>query len=295
MKKIILAAALLGLGSTAAAAQTTSPWDGFYFGVHDGGGYGLARMATPEVAGGVFGTYPFDRTGLTQGVFGGFQFGYSQQVGPAVLGIEANLSATNIDGQVDCGDDGFVGYGYICNTRLNMLGTLTGHVGIAAGDTQFYVNGGLAWARHSYSIREPFYALNGACPTCLVWGEGADSAWGWTVGAGVEHQLSHGLSFRVDYSYVRFPSRDVALTSSIWPTTTATVAQSYHLLSVGLNYRFGGGDTAMMGDGAGSDWTVEFGKRAWLDVGRYQYHLYAPLSTHQNSQLTYGPTFGVGG
>ncbi len=297
MKKFVIAAALLGLGSTAAAAQTTpTPWTGFYFGVHDGGGYGLVEMATPQVAGGVAGTYPFDRIGLTQGVLGGFQLGYSRQIGQAVLGIEANVSLTNVDGQVDCGDDNILGYGYICNTRLNALGTLTAHAGFAAGDTQFHVNGGLAWARHSYSIREPFFAFTAPCPPCLVWGEGADNALGWTVGGGIEHQLSHGLSFRVDYAYVRFPSRDVALTSGVWADTTVTVAQAYHLLSVGLNYRFGKGENGMdAGTGTG-DWDIVFGKRAWFDLGRYQYHLYDPLSpSTQNSQLTYGPTFGLGG
>ncbi len=299
MKHIVLAAALIGLGSTAAAAQTaTSPWDGFYVGVHDGGGYGWASWDVSQVAGGVFGTYPFDRSGLSQGVFGGVQVGYGHQVGPAVLGIEANLSVGNVDGQVDCGDDGLVGYGYICNTRLGVLGTLTGRVGVVAGDTQFYVTGGAAWARHSYSITEPFYALVGSCPPCLTWGAGTDTTFGWTVGAGVEHLLSHGLSFRFDYSYVHFAQRSVTLTSPTWPDTTAMVGQSYHFISAGLNYRFGGANDMMAGAGdtGGSDWSVEFGKRAWLDVGQYQYHLfYAPAPTNEVSRLTYGPTIGVGG
>lgn len=297
MKRIVLAAAMLGLGTAAASAQTTaSPWNGFYFGLHDGGGYGLARMATPQVAGGATGTFAFDRTGLTQGVFGGVQFGFSHQIGQAVLGIEANLSAANIDGQVNCGGFDLSYYGYICNTRLNALGTLTARAGFAAGDTQFYVNGGLAWARHSYSIREPFYAVTSPCPPCLSYGEGVDNAWGWTAGFGVEHQLSHGFSFRADYAYVRFPSRDVTLTSGVWPDTTVTVAQSYHLLSVGLNYRFGQDGTAMAGDAGAGGWDVEFGKRAWFDLGRYQYDLFDPISpSTQNSRLTYGPTYGFGG
>ncbi|MHA1559791.1 MAG: outer membrane protein, partial [Alphaproteobacteria bacterium] len=298
MKRTLLAiAALIAAGTATATAQSTN-WTGFYVGVHEGGGWGRAGWDAAAVAGDGAGVGGFPAFGLTQGVFGGGQIGFTVQQGPLVFGAEATLSATNIDGQIECGDG--VTYGYICNTRLNALATFTGQVGFSMDRTRFYIAGGAAWALHAQEITEPSYAYGIPCPTCYSWGATTESSWGWTAGFGFERALSHGLSFRTDYRYVRFPTRATTLTSPFWPDTVVTVAQAYHLVSIGLNYRFGQGeDMPLMAyaDEHGERWEVEFGQRTWLNFSDYSKNLYATAITPTElvSRLTYGTSIGGAG
>ena len=275
-----------------ASAQQTTNWTGFYIGVHDGGGWGWAGWDAASVSGNPAST-GFPTVGLTQGIFGGGQIGFTVQHGPLLFGAEATLSATNIDGQIECGDGAT--FGYICNTRLNALATLTGQIGFALDRTRVYIAGGGAWARHAQEITEPFFAYLTTCPTCYSWGATTESSWGWTAGFGFERALSHGLSFRADYRYVGFPTRSDTLTSPIWPDSNVTLAQRYHLVSFGLNYRFGhGGEPSMASLAEDDGWEREFGQRAWLTFSNYRFDLYAttfdPLD--RVSRLTYGTSIG---
>lgn len=303
MKRLVAATvAAVVLGTTSAAAGGSgaagqSPFSGVYFGMHSGGGWGWGTWDTPNGVAIWAPTAGFPATGLTTGVFGGFHAGYSHDFGPVVVGAEASFNLTNVDGQIECGDG--VIYGYICNTALLSYGTLTGRIGHAFGNTQVYVNGGLAWGRHGLQINEPFYAYTFAMPTAHTWGETIETAFGWTAGFGVERYLSHGLSIRADYSYVGFPTREATLTSPTWPDTLAVVSQGYHFASVGLNYRFGmsddeGYDGMAMGDAA-DDWDVTVGKRAWLNMPYYRLDLYDTGGTAQVSRLTYSGVVGLAG
>lgn len=294
MKPTSLAiAALFAVGASSAVAQTTTDWTGFYIGVHHGGGWGWAGWDAANV--GLNPPNGFPAVGLTQGIFGGGQLGFSIQHGPLVFGAEATLSAANIDGQIECGDGGV--FGYICNTRLNILATLTGQIGFALDRTRIYIAGGAAWGRHAQEITEPFYAYGFSCPSCYSWGATTELSWGWTVGLGSEWALSHGLSFRTDYRYVRFPTRAATLTSPFWVDSSVSVAQAYHLVSFGLNYRFGHGDDMppmSYGDENGNRWDIEFGQRAWLTLSSYAKNLYATAITPAElvSRLTYGTSLG---
>lgn len=293
MKRVVVLAAAVAFAATGASAETMSPWTGFHVGGHVSAGWGQAYWDTPDGIAVWAPTIGFPAVGLTTGVAGGVQFGYGHDFGPLFAGIEATFSFTNIDGQVQCGDGSVSGY--ICNTALPSYGTLTGRIGHAFGNTLIYADAGLAWGRHELEITESYYAYVFDLPEAHSWGSASERSIGWTVGFGLERYLSHGFSVRADYSYVRFPEREVTLTSPFWPDTDAIVAEGYHIATLGLNYRFGQ-DGYQSEQASAPAWDVAFGTRTWLNAPSYRFDLYDPFSPgSQISRLIYSGSLGLAG
>src|SRR5215831_1783026 len=254
-------------------------WSGLYVGFHGGAGAGTAQVSDPFGAS-IFG----DSIRSAGGLIGG-QVGANLQIGSAVLGIETDTSAAELAGSNTC----FAYSGFFissnCQVRTNVLGTLTGRLGLVAGAggrTLLYAKGGVAWERQTVDA-----TANGDLGLGL--GTASSSTWrlGWTAGGGIEHALTANWSIRAEYDYLAFGSASIATPGSLLqtvpgnpgtfvavPANIAGASQDLHQFKVGLNYKLGGDPTlpanSIADAGHPLGWTFEVGARYWASTSRFQ-------------------------
>jgi opacity protein-like surface antigen len=260
-------------------------WRGLYVGFHGGANAGTAQVSDPFGAS-IFG----DSIRSSGGLFGG-QIGANLQAGSAVFGIEADSSFTELTGSATC----FAYSGFFisadCRARTDVLGTLTGRLGIAAGPegrTLVYAKGGAAWEHLTVDA-----TTNGDLGLGL--GSTSSSAWrfGWTAGAGIEHALTGNWSIRAEYDYLAFGSAKVVTPASLLqtvpgnpgtlvavPANVASASQDLHEFKVGLNYRFAsdpaGPSPLIANAGHMLGWAYEVGARYWASTSRFQKDIDTP-------------------
>lgn len=210
-------------------------WSGFYVGAHVGGAWGDKDFTRIDGSGGEEGNGNV-RSFDIDGMLAGGQVGYNFQAGNFVFGVEGDLACTGVDG-------GFAGtnaYGPASwNADMNWLGTVTGRIGYAFDNVLVYVKGGAAWADEDYTHPATNSRLE------AMYYSGGNTRTGWTLGAGVEYGFAPNWSFKVEYNYVDFGSKNVTLaeaSSDRW--VTFDVDQNMHIVKAGLNYRFGGAAAA---------------------------------------------------
>lgn len=161
---------------------------------------------------GINGGYAFGGTNDADGGLVGGTLGYNFQTGPWVFGLEGDMNWTKIRGTSACG-------GTTCEVGNNWLATARGRLGYAMGATGSilpYVTGGAAFGDVSNSVA-------GA-------GTVSDTNAGWTLGAGLEAQISGPLTAKVEYLYVDLgDGPSLAGQSSNFDTS---------IIRAGLNYKF---------------------------------------------------------
>ncbi len=229
--KLLAAAAALALGTLGAQAADlparmpvkavpVAPafsWTGAYIGAHLG--YGWSRSTYTDMY-----TPGWSLLNKADGILGGGQIGFNQQFGAWVLGVEADVSATGIDGTtLDAGL--FAGDRY--KDDLTWTATIVGRIGYAFDRTLIYAKGGAAFARGEHE-----YQWVGT--TAISTGD--RNASGWTVGGGLEQALSPNWSIRVDYSYLDLGKSDVFLVEPTY-AWVAGVEQTVHAVKFGVNFR----------------------------------------------------------
>jgi outer membrane immunogenic protein len=217
MKKILLAGVgVLALGiASASAADIVRPrpapapapayvappftWTGFYVGINGGYGWGNSNFSSP------FSSGSFDTNG---GLVGG-TLGYNWQAGQVVFGLEGDLDWSGMSGSGSCG-------GLNCEVNNDWLGTFRGRLGYAMGTFMPYVTGGLAVGNIDTSIAGV--------------GTGDDTRTGWTLGGGIEANISGPWSAKLEYLYVDLGSGGGVAGSEA--DFTANIVRA------GLNYKF---------------------------------------------------------
>jgi outer membrane immunogenic protein len=247
MKKLVLAASVLVLGTAAASAADLSPryykapppmvaamydWSGFYAGVN--GGWGTShncwtRTATLGVGIARAAEGCHDSSG---GTVGG-QLGYRWQAGPWVFGLEAQGNWADFSGS----NVSLLFAGAATNrTRIDAFGLFTGQVGYAWNNVLGYVKGGAAVTDNRY---DGLATLTGT-----VTDRARDTRWGATVGAGIEYGFAPHWSAALEYDHLFMGTNNYAMTS-VFPvagfnTRNVDVKQDADLVTVRVNYRFGG-------------------------------------------------------
>jgi outer membrane immunogenic protein len=185
---------------------------------------------------------------------GGAQMGFNWQFGAWVAGVEADI---NYRGNGDNHGFNILGTGHYSNYGLyhsgsdrgNWFGTLRARLGFALDRTLIYATGGLAFGDtggggrlYAYDVNYPGVALTGG-----EWrSDGDDTSWGWTLGAGVEHAFSNNWTAKLEYLYVNLDRDNNRLTNIALPNYTFTTSNEdeFHVVRVGLNYKFGGPSVA---------------------------------------------------
>lgn len=262
--------ALLLIGTTAFAADlpTKAPaimapiaaiptWTGAYIGINGGGGWatqdqsigGTNQAGSFAIATGVVPSSIATRGG--GGMVGG-TLGYNWQFANSfVLGAEADIDWVNIGGS---GGQALslapvkipVSLTTTGSQQLNWLGTVRARLGwLVTPTTLVFGTGGFAFGQVDTNTN---ITLSATTPfgLALVTNNNPTQT-GWTVGAGVEHQLwNSNWTLKGEYRYVDLGSITNTLGGTIAPTTKfatpVTFATNqdlrYNIVLVGLNYKF---------------------------------------------------------
>ena len=250
MKKMLLGAATglvaIGIAAPASAADIAAgpysyraapppyvvpiyQWTGFYIGAN--GGWGSSHKCWDLTNDG-FGPIPAFAEGChnaTGGVAGG-QIGYRWQTGTWVWGIEgqgnwADLRGSNVSLFAPALEN---------RSRIDAFGLLTGQVGWAWNNVLLYVKGGGAVTGDRFDVRT-------SLGNVLVATGEDQTRWGGTVGTGLEFGFAPGWSAGVEYNHLFMQDKDVRFvdTSGVF-FATDRVRQDVDLVTVRVNYRFGG-------------------------------------------------------
>ncbi len=222
------------------AAVPVFTWTGFYVGGQVG--YAWGEDDTRLFVGGT----PVDLGALgvsldsdSDGFVGGVHAGYNYQIGSFVLGVEGDLEAAGIDGDVTVTSPAFPGASATVSNEINFQGSLRARVGVAFDRALIYATGGVAFANidNTYSATVPAGAFVGV-PAGTYSESFEDTQWGWTLGAGVEYAFTNNLTARVEYRYTQFDNyRNTSTFLS--PGDSAEQEPEFHTVRVGLSYKFG--------------------------------------------------------
>jgi outer membrane immunogenic protein len=199
-------------------------WTGFYVGGTLGGGWGNSFQSFFDPVASAFGT-----TGnySTRGPLGGFTAGYNWQVMPyGVIGVETDISAADIRGSIT-GATPTYSCGSLCQSEVNMFGTVRGRVVVVAGSALFYGTGGYAYGREVANLAN---ALTGS-----------EVKNGWTGGGGIEYMFDRHWSAKVEYLYVKldnFVWTNAANLSANCIGINCTTGNKFNVLRAGLNLKF---------------------------------------------------------
>jgi opacity protein-like surface antigen len=328
----LVQAALVLLGSmlaTSAAAddlplRSAAPawtWSGFYIGGSAGTAAGTATFSDP------YGPSIFGNRVATGGFLAGLQLGYNWQVAPRwFVGVQADASYLDANGTYTCMQASTTLIGSNCEVTPRALATLTGRFGFLVdplGFTLVYGKGGAAWTNSTISIHPNNSATLGEFSGALF-PEGATtgnaSAWGGTVGAGIEHALTPAWSLSVEYDYYRFATTHIStpLTVDVTQSTTPSftdvpsnasgVTPDMHVIKLSLNYRWGQDPGAVWANAPvfgvaampvrtrpvpiAEGWEVDAGTRYWYSTGTSKN---TSGSGSLQSQLTYSGLSGHAG
>ena len=159
------------------------------------------------------------------GVTGGGQVGCNWQWSPLLLGGEADIQYTGLDGSRDVFASDASAHE---NFRSRWLATFRGRLGyLVVPNMNFYATGGLAVANVD---RTSVVTLNGNTSNV------SDSTThaGWTLGAGLEWMFRPGWSAKVEYLYVDLG--DVSCAACLPAASNADFRA--HVVRAGLNFRF---------------------------------------------------------
>ena len=258
---------------------------GFYAGVNAGYAFGNSRIATS----GVVTANAVDRflTGDAAAVsaanvtgaapasggspIGGAQFGYNYAGDRWLLGVETDIQGAGQASQalssrtataIEAGGAAEIVTTNFANSKsIDWLGTLRGRAGwMATPDVLGYVTGGLAYGGVEAATRAQqiwsgpaLGPLSALATSSVAYGRTAETAMGWTVGAGAEWMFAPGLSLKGEWLYYdlgsrRFPSGVLSTTlagvGSNAVGSSSTTRFNGQILRIGLNYQFGAPDEA---------------------------------------------------
>ena len=194
-------------------------WTGLYGGALLGAEFGETRWFFPATSN--------QTTPGVNGILGGLDFGYNQQIGSWVLGVEGDVVWTNGNGAEACPNAFF----FTCHESARTLATGTGRLGYAWDRTLVYVKGGGAWLNGSAraTCNDPTGALCGG----FVSQSANESRFGPTVGAGVEFGLTQNWSAKAEYDFLDFGTATFGL-----DTVTERIRENISEVKIGVNYRF---------------------------------------------------------
>jgi outer membrane immunogenic protein len=262
-------AAGLPSGAPPPVVMLPPSWTGPYVGAHIGGLFadydstlgflavGCGPCNAGDTASASFGGFGKNESAL----LGGVQAGWNWQSGAFVFGVEADFSLTNenagrgvalpsslmiaagIAAITEPGADGFNGR---LSSSIDWIATARGRLGVTTGSLLFYATGGVAFA--DTSIDAGYISFVGPPPGALVPVAVSDDTVkvGWTIGAGIEALLTDRLSAKLEYGYADLGKTNHAL--GLYINDPASTQQyvsleeklTFHVVKVGLNYRFGG-------------------------------------------------------
>lgn len=220
----------LGSPQLPALAGPPVDWTGFYIGLS--GGFAGDKFTYPLTVTGAPVSASADVT--SGGLLVGGTIGYNYQfANNFVIGLEADWSWANVDGQVGLNATlGPIGIGITAGSELESLGTLRARVGYSWNRLLVYGTGGFAWGKVNSGLSA------GLGPLALTLSRGHNLT-GWTVGAGAEYALTNNLSVKTEYLYTDLGDATLLNVAVGGATVNLDIETKFHTVRAGLNYRFG--------------------------------------------------------
>jgi outer membrane immunogenic protein len=252
LKKTLLAtSAILGMSGVAMSADLAvkavppAPyaydWSGIYLGGVVGGAWGTHDLSSPSL--GVVGTLvgvPVLQTNNPSSFIGGVEVGSRYQFGKLVVGWEGDVTWGDLNSTSTTSFGGpLLPAGSLSrslSTSVNWTGTGTATVGVAHGNWLLYGKAGAAVESVDYT------ATLSALGASVFSGTGSDkNRVGWTVGTGIEWAVWQNWSVKVEYDYLDFGNRNVAINGSLVGIPIQFGLQDdnhINQVKAGLNYKF---------------------------------------------------------
>lgn len=189
-------------------------WTGLYGGLNVG--YGVA---------GVTDNAPLAVSSLMTGVVGGGQIGYNYQTGSLVLGVEADIQASDMNATYSRNLP-FIG-DFTVGHKIPYFGTLRGRIGYAfhCGCVMFYGTAGAA-----YGSYQPFASIAGVSLSRTY------SNTALAVGAGVEWMVAERWSTKLEALYLDTGNIGSGVTLPFVGTVYARARST--ITRIGINYHF---------------------------------------------------------
>src|SRR5262245_23445782 len=218
-------------------------WTGLYVGGHLGYAGGRSNWSAPPDLASSFGLFQSSDIFTGSGsYFGGLQIGYDFMLANrVVLGVQLDSSFPgfpNLDGISHGGFSIFstpaLGLASYSETVLHS-GTLRGRIGYAPENWLVYATGGFAWTYDQLTLLQ---LTDGTFDAPFLW------RLGWAAGAGVEYAFASNWSANLEYQFTKFGNSTVMFPNAGLPFTSDWSTQQ---VRAGLNYRFGGGGTNVLG------------------------------------------------
>ncbi|HKG72645.1 MAG TPA: outer membrane protein [Aestuariivirgaceae bacterium] len=244
-----IAAAFAFAGAVSAAdiavepePEVVSDWTGFYLGAHFGvaGGDFEYPFSWDNGEDFVDGEFELDSSGL----FAGGQIGFNWQMNSLVLGIEADASWTNLEGDFEANaDTSFIGGASAsleAGSELNWFGTIRGRLGfLLTPGFMLYGTGGAAFGKveSGYDISAEWGQCCGG-PNLHFEDSTSDTQWGWTAGAGAEYKITDNWTFKAEYLYIDLGDQNLFSDDIFGGDLEIDVDTKFHTLKAGVNFLF---------------------------------------------------------
>jgi outer membrane immunogenic protein len=171
-----------------------TPWAGFYIGGTVGGGW--ARSNQTDISGTSSGNYN------QSGVLGGGTIGYNWQIQNLVWGVEADISASNVNGSINKPGLCTAGGGTVCFTNMQWFTTERGRMGWALDNWLLYGTVGVIGANIKTGQMSCATPVLGATASC-----GTITEWSGVGGVGAEVMLAPHWSAKLEWLYTSFGTK----------------------------------------------------------------------------------------
>jgi outer membrane immunogenic protein len=241
--RLLLSSVALAAGMSAALAadlpaRTSAPapapvfvaasWTGFYIGANIGYAWTDATLGNSSPPGPPARFVNAD----SDGVSGGLQAGYDWQVGSLVLGVVADVSIADLNGNIVITPP--PGPGFTATASIDWMASLRARAGLLVSPSLLaYVHGGIAFA-----------GVDGTWVGGPWNGAGGKTRVGWVAGAGLEYKWTQNFSLFAEYSYTDLGSYNFANTGG--PAVVFNNDIKIQAVKVGFNYKFGGPSGAVV-------------------------------------------------
>lgn len=285
MKKVILSTAIAAMFISFNANADIS-WDGFYAGVtaggikndegakeksaftfEDDGGWIDYRgeLDSETVTDNILEGLPTNQSFDTEGAIYGLSLGFNKQFNRIVLGIEADFSGSNADGEKTStlpiysyppfGDDYVAGSASTTSSsEMDWFSTARIRAGfLATPSTLLYVTGGAAWAKAKASVRTVGqHTIGGSYfpnqhDQFDAKSSDSETLSGWAAGIGIEHKITQNWSFKGEW--IHYDLGDIKVTNTIYDNGSTSNGLDYtsktnkfefegDALKLGINYAF---------------------------------------------------------
>jgi outer membrane immunogenic protein len=249
-KALFATAGVLLCGQVAHAADAVpavSDWTGVYIGVNGGYGGGTfdypmnIKVDYPVVTADAELDYDFGADLTASGFFGGLQAGYNWQMDSVVLGIEGDISLSNVKGEIELYSD-TADASVSAKSEVDWFGTARVRAGYTAtSDLLVYLTGGFAWGSVTSSYDGDLGSFG------QISDSSTNSHMGWTIGGGFEYAVTEHVSLKTEYLYVDLGkqqalNQDLAKLVGSPEGLTANLKINQDIaiqtIKAGINYRF---------------------------------------------------------